>query len=73
MKHSEFWDVVDRAFEHGLGRSLAHDLILAELDSRTAEEALTAGVEPQLVWHYLRTAMELPDSYEFLHRSYPKR
>lgn len=73
MRHTEFWDVVDRAFPGGHGRALAHDLVIPELGSRTAEEALEAHIEPQKVWHALRLAMDLPESYEFLHRKNPKR
>lgn len=73
MRHTEFWQVVERAFPDGRGRALAHDLVLVELGSKTAEEALAEGVEPQQVWHELRVAMDLPDSYEFLHRKARRR
>lgn len=68
MRYTEFWQVVERAFPNGRGAALAQDLALAELGSLTACEALDAGIEPQRVWHELRVAMDLPDSYEFLHR-----
>ncbi|MDO5025550.1 MAG: DUF3046 domain-containing protein [Trueperella sp.] len=68
MTHTEFWDIVDQAFPNGLGRSLAQDLVLPELGSRTAVVALAQNEDPQLVWHALRVAMDLPDGYEFLHR-----
>lgn len=68
MTHTEFWDVVDRAFPHGLGRSLVQDLVLPELSSRTAAQALAQNEDPQAVWHALRVAMDLSESYEFLHR-----
>lgn len=67
MKHSEFWEVLERTFPDGRGRALARDLVIPELGSRMAEEALR-DVEPQAVWHALRVAMDLPDSTEFLHR-----
>ncbi|QOQ39029.1 DUF3046 domain-containing protein [Trueperella pecoris] len=72
MRHTEFWAVVERAFPDGRGRALAADLLLVELGSRTAEEALRDNVEPQEVWHALRVAMDLPESYEFLHRKNPR-
>ncbi|MDP9806987.1 hypothetical protein J2S70_001569 [Trueperella bonasi] len=72
MRHTEFWDVVDRAFPSGHGRALVRDLVIPELGSRTAEEALAAHVDPQTVWHELRLAMDLPESYEFLHRKDPR-
>ncbi|NLW14142.1 MAG: DUF3046 domain-containing protein [Trueperella sp.] len=71
MRHTEFWDIVDRAFPGGHGRALARDLVIPELGLRTAEEALEAHHEPQKVWHELRLAMDLPESFEFLHRKDP--
>lgn len=70
MRHTEFWEVVDRAFPHGRGRSLVDDLVIPELGSRTAHEAL-CDTDPQQVWHALRVAMDLPESFEFLHRKTP--
>ncbi|MCI7305653.1 MULTISPECIES: DUF3046 domain-containing protein [Trueperella] len=67
MKHSEFWEAVDRAFPDGRGLALAQDLVLPELGSRSAVEAI-ADMDPQEVWHALRVAMDLPDSCEYLHR-----
>jgi hypothetical protein len=34
--------------------------VLAELGGRTVEEALTAGVEPKVVWRAVWAALELP-------------
>ncbi|KTF04792.1 MULTISPECIES: DUF3046 domain-containing protein [Trueperella] len=67
MRHSEFWEVVERAFPNGRGLALAHDLVIPELGSRPAAEAI-ADTDPQEVWHALRVAMDLPESYEYLHR-----
>lgn len=68
MKHTEFWECLDRAFPDGRGRALATDLALPELGSLTAEQALAANVSPQKVWHCVRVNMDLPDSFEFLHK-----
>lgn len=32
MKHTEFWQCVDRAFPGGLGHGLVKDLVIPELD-----------------------------------------
>jgi hypothetical protein len=52
--------------EHALGtayyRAWAHQFVMAELDSRTAEEALEAGVPPKQVWAAVWRALDLPPS-----------
>lgn len=72
MRHTEFWDVLDRAFPNGRGRALAKDLALPELNSRTAEEALDQGEKPQTVWRAIRISMDLPERFEYLHKISPK-
>ena len=67
MRVSEFWECMDTAFG-SRGRSLAADLVLVELRSRTAVEALEAGIEPRQIWDAMCTEMELPDRYRHLHR-----
>ena len=67
MRVSEFWDCMDTAFGPR-GRSLAADLALVDLRSRTAVEALDAGLEPQRIWEAICTEMELPEHYRHLHR-----
>lgn len=73
MRHTEFWDAVDRVFPGGHGRALVRDLVIPELGSKTSEEALAQGIAPQRVWHEFRVAMDLPESYEFVHRKETKK
>lgn len=68
MTHSEFWAVMERVFPHGRARSLAHDVVLVDLGSVTANEALAAGAAPLDVWKAIINLMDLPESYEYLHR-----
>ncbi|QJC21589.1 DUF3046 domain-containing protein [Arcanobacterium buesumense] len=72
MKHTEFWQCVDRAFPNGLGRSLVSDLVIPELGSKTAEQALADCQAPQAVWSALRRTMDLPERYEYLHKINPR-
>lgn len=72
MKHTEFWAVLDRAFPDGRGRSLAQDLVLVDLGNVTAQEALAAGVSPLKIWKAIVLAMDLPESFVYLHRIDPK-
>lgn len=68
MKHTEFWQVVNRAFPDGRGEALTQDLALVELSSMTPVEALSAGVNPQVVWNQIVKEMDLPKDFEYLHR-----
>jgi hypothetical protein len=52
--------------EHALGpsyaRSWAQQVVIGDLDGRTAAEALAAGVPPKQVWAAVWQALELPAS-----------
>ena len=41
-------------------RAWAEQFVMAELDGRTAQEALDAGVPPKQVWAAVWRALELP-------------
>lgn len=49
MKQSEFWNALDLVYGPVLGRSLAHDLYLPQLQG-TANEALLRGEKTERVW-----------------------
>lgn len=68
MRISEFWANVDDVFGAVRGRSLASDLSLTGVGSRTAAAALDEGVAPQRVWDALCAEMDLPETYRFLHQ-----
>ena len=68
MRESEFWNAVDWVFPHGRGKSVTSDLILSSLDNRSPASALDQGADPQKVWIALCEAMELPETYHYLHR-----
>lgn len=57
---SEFHQAVADEFGEGYGRVLMADLVLSELGSRTAQEALAAGVAPRDVWLALCRAKDVP-------------
>ena len=61
MKLSEFRTAVADEFGVAYGAVLTGDLGLTEFGSKTAEEALRAGVPPRDVWIALCTATDVPD------------
>lgn len=46
----------------GYAESWAHDTVIAELDSRTVEQALAQGDQAKDVWRAVVVALELPQS-----------
>ncbi|MBP3223665.1 MAG: DUF3046 domain-containing protein [Actinomycetaceae bacterium] len=72
MRESEFWAAVEWAFPHGRGRSLVDDLYMSSLGGKTPAQALDEGVAPQQVWIHMCQALDLPDSYHYIHRKKPE-
>ncbi|MFB9315062.1 DUF3046 domain-containing protein [Nocardioides plantarum] len=61
MRHTEFWERLEAALGPGYYRSWASQVVMADLDRRTAQEALDAGVPPKQVWAAVWRQLELPD------------
>lgn len=62
MRLSSFWQLMADEFGAGYSKVLARDLVLGELDHRTATEAIEAGVDPRVVWFALCRAQDVPES-----------
>ena len=62
MRHTEFWSRLDAALGRAYSRSWAEQHVMSALGSRTAKEALDAGVPPKQVWAAVWEALELPAS-----------
>ncbi len=60
MRHTEFWSRMDDALGPAYSRSWAGMFVMADLDGRTASEALAAGVAPKQVWAAVGRALDLP-------------
>ncbi|SED86442.1 DUF3046 domain-containing protein [Ruania alba] len=67
MKHSEFRAAMQDIFG-AYAASLAEDLVLAPLGSRTANQALADGESPGRVWAAICEVNELPESVRWHHR-----
>ncbi len=50
MRLSEFWQRMEQHFGATYARSWAHDYVLEELEGRTVDQALAAGVPTKTVW-----------------------
>lgn len=76
MRYREFWELVDDVLGSAQGRALVRELVIGDLDNRTAQAALDDGEEPRTVWHALCDALGIPDAARWgtdLHRAAPPR
>ncbi len=62
MRHSEFWARMEQHLGDAYAASWASQQAIADLDGRTVDEALDAGVPPQRVWRAVHGVLELPAS-----------
>ena len=62
MRLTEFWERMERRFGASYARSYAADMVLAELGSRTVNQALAQGEDAKTVWRAVWAAAQLPAS-----------
>jgi hypothetical protein len=62
MRHSEFWERMDRVLGPAYSRTWAEQQVLSALGGRTVTEALAAGETPKQVWRAVWERLELPPS-----------
>jgi hypothetical protein len=60
VRLSEFWERMRDHFGPGYAESVARDHVLAELNGRTADQALAAGTAAKLVWRAVCEEFEVP-------------
>jgi len=65
VRLSQFWSLMDDEFGTAYAASLARDHSLGSLGSRTAIEAIEAGVPPREVWLALCDDMDVPPERRF--------
>jgi hypothetical protein len=57
-----FRELMEGEFGPARAAFLSRDHVFAELDGRTVEEALEAGMEPRQVWRVVCEAYEVPSA-----------
>ena len=62
MRLSEFRRAVSEEFGESFGTALMRDLVLGELDNRTADQAIAAGLPARAVWLALCRECDVPES-----------
>lgn len=62
MRHTEFWARMDHALGEASAGTWAELYVMADLGSRTAQQALAAGTPPKQVWAAVHAALGLPEN-----------
>jgi hypothetical protein len=62
MRHSEFWERMERHLGTSYARVWADTQVIRGLGGRTPCEALDAGETPKAVWRAVHASLELPPS-----------
>ena len=62
MRHTELWARLDAVLGRSYARTWAEVTVVRELEGRTTQEALDAGMAPKQVWAAVRRQLELPES-----------
>ncbi|MFN2538110.1 MAG: DUF3046 domain-containing protein [Mycobacteriales bacterium] len=60
MRLTEFWRRMEERFGVGYARSVAADMVLATLGSRTVDQALAEGESAKDVWRAVCAHLETP-------------
>jgi hypothetical protein len=50
VKLTDLWTRLEQTFGPGYAESVANDQVLPQLDGQTIQQALSGGVEAQVVW-----------------------
>jgi hypothetical protein len=62
VRLTEFWARMERRFGVAYAHSYAADMVIAELGSRTVEQALAQGEDAKAVWRAVCEATQAPAS-----------
>ncbi len=60
MRHTEFWERMERALGPAYARSWAAYHVIGSLEGRTAQQAISEGEPPKTVWRAVWAELELP-------------
>jgi hypothetical protein len=60
VRHTEFWARMESALGPAYARTWSQQHVMANLDGRTAAEALDAGESPKAVWRAVWETLGLP-------------
>lgn len=61
VRMTVFWDRMNQQFGEAYAPSVAKDHVIAELGSRTVEQALADGEDAKAVWRAVCEAFDVPE------------
>ncbi|GAA3234674.1 DUF3046 domain-containing protein [Actinocorallia longicatena] len=61
MRLTAFWAKMNQQFGENYAESVAKDHVIADLDGRTAAQALSDGVDTKTVWRAVCATFDVPD------------
>ncbi|MDR0283988.1 MAG: DUF3046 domain-containing protein [Propionibacteriaceae bacterium] len=62
MRETELWSRMEAVLGAGYVRAWADLVVMADLGSRTVNEAIAAGLAFKAIWRAVWAQLELPDS-----------
>jgi hypothetical protein len=62
VRLTEFWDRMNSQFGEDYAASVAKDYVLADIGSRTVNQALADGIDAKLIWKAVCEAFSVPDT-----------
>lgn len=65
MRKSEFTLAMSDEFGEAYGRVITRDLVLESLGSRTAEQAIAAGLPMREIWLAICDAQDVPENRRY--------
>lgn len=60
VRLSDFWERLDAVLGPEYARSWARDHVLTDLDGRTVDEAIAAGIETRDIWRAVCGVLDVP-------------
>jgi len=61
VRLTAFWSRMNQHFGEGYAESVARDQVIAELGSRTIDQAFGDGVDTRTVWKAVCSAFDVPE------------
>jgi hypothetical protein len=61
VRLTEFWELMREQFGDVYAQSVAQDFVLADLGSRTVNQALADGEDAKVIWRAVCEAFRVPE------------
>jgi Protein of unknown function (DUF3046) len=62
VRLTDFWNRMNSQFGEDYAASVAKDFVLADIGSRTVNQALADGIDVKVIWKAVCDAFDVPDT-----------